>query len=133
VRETFEIVERQISEPEIDKAGSGQVHGTLMEQWSYKNLGDATMAHVALDRIEKAFRAEHGMGGLPSDVAAFIRHRSEGRLHCQVEVYFSPAAVKIAGEFGAESCGRPQREGLGMLIGSEDSWSTLFCDGVQKL
>jgi len=94
--------------------------------WFYKNLGDAMMAFEPLANIENRFRSTYLIAPYPKDVAVFVRHNSEGRLHCEVEVYLSPASVVLAKELDAEPCARPSPNGLGLLIGSEDSWSALF-------
>ncbi len=59
-------------------------------------------------------------------MAVLTRPESEGRLHCEVIAYFSPAAADIAKAFDAEPCEKPARAGLGLLIGDESSWSVLF-------
>ena len=75
--------------------------------------------------------AEGRGGGLgaPDAVARLarpVRHNSEGHLHCQVEVYFSPAAAFLAKEIDADPCNKPSIDGLDLLIGPEDSWAVLF-------
>ena len=60
------------------------------------------------------------------DMAVFIRHESEGRLHCEIMVYFSPASVAIAKGFDADPCEKPSPAGLSLLLGAEDSWQALF-------
>ena len=99
---------------------------TLMSSWFCRNLGDALMALEPLDHIQTLFQSAYPVLGSPKDVAVFVRHNSEGHLHCQVEVYVSPASVLLAKEMDAEPCDRPSINGLVLLIGSEDSWSTLF-------
>jgi len=59
-------------------------------------------------------------------MAVFTRSESEGRLHCEVIAYFSPAAVNLAKAFEAQPCAKPLRAGLGLLAGDERSWSVLF-------
>jgi len=97
-----------------------------MSSWFYKNLGDAMMAFEPLGRIENLFRSAYRVTTRQEEAAVFIRHNSGGRLHCEVEVFFSPAATLLAKELDAEPCARPSRNGLGLLIGSDDSWSALF-------
>jgi len=97
-----------------------------MSSWFYKNLGDAMMASEALGHIEDLFRSACRAGPRSEEVAVFIRHNSEGRLHCEVEVFFSPASVFLAKALDAEPCGQPAKNGLGLLIGSANSWSALF-------
>lgn len=97
-----------------------------MQGWLSKDLGDGMMAHEALGRIEARFAELYSKAGKPNDMAVFIRHDSEGRLHCRVLVYFSPAAGQVAEEAGARSCRKPSPCGLGLLAGSERSWPALF-------
>ena len=77
-------------------------------------------------QIEGLLRSAYAKAGNPKDFAAFIRHESEGRLHCEVKIYFSPATAVVAGEVGAEPCAKPSQDGLSLLVGGEDSWATLF-------
>ena len=64
--------------------------------------------------------------GKPSHMAVFTRLESEGRLHCEMIAYFSPAAEEVAKAFEARPCGRPARAGLGLLAGNDQSWAVLF-------
>lgn len=84
------------------------------------------MADAALAQIEASFTKEYEQAGRPVDMALFSRHESDGRLHCEVMVYLSPAAARVAGESGAKPCVKPTRHSLGLLIGSERCWQTLF-------
>ena len=97
-----------------------------MNPWFYKNLGDAMMAFEALGDIENQFHSTYRVDPCPKEVAVFIRYNSEGHLHCQVEVYFSPASVALARALDADPCTRPSTSGLNLLLGSEGSWSALF-------
>ena len=100
-----------------------------MSSWFRKDLGDAMMAFDPLDRITDLFQAAYGIEAHGKDAAVFVRHNSEGNLHCQVEVYFSPAAASLAKKMDADPCDRPSVTGLGLLVGPQDSWSTLFPEG----
>ena len=97
-----------------------------MRDWFHRNLGDAMVAFEPLARIEALYRAAHDAGRSPDDVAVFIRFESEGRLHCEVEAYFSPAAAAIAREMEASPCERPATGGLSLHVGATDAWTTLF-------
>ncbi len=97
-----------------------------MRNWFLKNLGDGMLASEPLRHLEELFLAVYANAGNPKEMAAFIRHESDGRLHCEVKVYFSPASVVVAREVDAEPCGRPIPNGLSLLAGSEDSWFVLF-------
>ncbi len=97
-----------------------------MSVWFSKNLGDGILAGEPLGHLEELFLSVYAKADSPKEMAVFIRHESEGRLHCEVKVYFSPASAAVAGEVGAEPCERPSPDGLGLLAGSEDCWSALF-------
>lgn len=97
-----------------------------MNAWFYKNLGDAMMAFEPLAEIENRFQSTYQVAPCAKEVAVFMRHNAEGRLHCEVEVYFSPASVDLAKQLGAAPCTRPSRNGLSLLIGSQDAWPALF-------
>ena len=105
-----------------------------MESWYSKDLGDAMLAQEALGRIEDAFRSRYPSPATTAagDVAIFVRHVSDGRLHCRVEVFFSPALVIIATRFGATECPRPSADNLGLLVGAEESWSMLFPEDPRR-
>ena len=97
-----------------------------MRVWFSKNLGDAMLACEPLGHLKELFLPVYAKADSPEEMAAFIRHESEGRLHCEVKVYFSPASVIVAREVDAEPCERPSPDGLSLLVGSEDSWLALF-------
>jgi hypothetical protein len=97
-----------------------------MSSWFCKHLGDAMMAFEPLGHIEALFQSAYRVAARPKNVAVFVRHNSEGHLHCQVDVFFSPASAILAEEMDADPCEKPSINGLGLLIGSEDSWSVLF-------
>jgi hypothetical protein len=99
-----------------------------MSGWFAKNLGDAMLAAEELERIERAFAAAYAEAGRPSGMGVFIRHESEGRLHCEVKAYFPPAAAALARAVDAEPCGRPSAQGLSLLAGDEAAWATWFPD-----
>lgn len=69
-------------------------------------------------QLRKRFIAWYEQAGCPEQVALFMRHESEGRLHCEVMVYFSPAAEAIAREAGATPCPAPSGYGLSLIEGS---------------
>ena len=98
----------------------------MMSTWFAINLGDAMLVGEALAQLEELFLSEYGKSGSTNKIAIFIRHESEGRLHCEVKAYFSPEAVIVAKKVDADPCARPSRDGLSLLMGSEDSWQALF-------
>ena len=94
--------------------------------WFSLNLGDAMLVDEALGRIQAMFQSDFAKAGNPSGMALFLRHESEGRLHCEVRLYLSPSSEVVARRVLAQPCGRPARDGLSLLVGPEDAWSTLF-------
>ena len=97
-----------------------------MQTWFSKEIGDGITASMLMGEIEAEFlRSAHG-AETPADMAVFTRHESEGRLHCAVVAYFSPAAGAVAAIFDAEPCEKPVRMGLGLLAGDERAWQSLF-------
>jgi len=97
-----------------------------MDSWYSKELGDGIMAAMPSDEIVRAFLQQFNDAGKPSNMAVFTRLESEGRLHCEVIAYFSPATTEVAEAFEARPCEKPSRAGLGLLAGEELSWSVLF-------
>lgn len=97
-----------------------------MKNWFIKNLGDAMLADDQQNRIKQLLLSAYQQAGRPKEMAAFIRHESEGRLHCEVKIYLSPMSVNVAREIGAKPCVKPSAEGLGLLAGSQESFQVLF-------
>ncbi|MCU7873662.1 MAG: hypothetical protein KZQ91_13055 [Candidatus Thiodiazotropha sp. (ex Lucinoma borealis)] len=97
-----------------------------MSIWYTINLGDAMLAVESLDQIKNIFLLEYSKRESPKDIALFVRHESEGRLHCEVKIYFSPASFFVAEAVGAIPCTKPSPYGLDLLAGSAESWTTLF-------
>lgn len=97
-----------------------------MNHWFSKSLGDGIVAWEPLDRIKTVFLSEYKKAGCPKDMAVFIRHESEGSLHCEVKAYFSPATFIVANKIDADRCTRPSPDNLSLLAGSEDSWPLFF-------
>jgi len=97
-----------------------------MNHWYAMNLGDGMMAWEPLETIRRRFEETYPKAGRGDDTAVFSRHASEGRLHCEVIVYFSPAAQALARALGAEVAPMPAPDGLDLLVGAEASWSVLF-------
>jgi hypothetical protein len=87
------------------------------------------IASMPSAEIEATFLQAFTAAGSPPEMAVFTRPESEGRLHCEVIAYFSPAAGQVAEAFDAEPCEKPARQGLGLLAGSDECWPALFDDG----
>jgi len=94
--------------------------------WFSKNLGDAMLVDDSLADIEQQFLAAYTKADNPTEMALFSRHESEGRLHCDLMLYLSPASFVVADEIGAKPCNRPSSNSLSLLVGSDDSWPALF-------
>lgn len=84
------------------------------------------LAGESLEYIKELFLAKYETNDRSPDQALFIRHESEGRLHCEVKVYFSPATFTVAKVVAATACNKPCPDGLSFLAGSEESWTILF-------
>lgn len=97
-----------------------------MNNWYSKNLGDTMFADESLEKIKEIFHAEFSRNNNFNEMALFFRHEGEGRLHCEVKVFFSPAAFTIAKELNAIPCTKPSLTGLDLLAGSAASWLILF-------
>lgn len=97
-----------------------------MEAWYALSLGDGIMAGAPTAEIEEAFRQTFASAEERPDLAVFTRPESQGRLHCEVIAYFSPATANLAQTFDAQPCAKPARAGLGLLVGTERSWAVLF-------
>ena len=98
----------------------------LMSGWFAKNFGDPLLAGDALEHVKTLFRAEYNNAVQPTDMAIFIRHESEGRLQCEVCLYFSPSAAAVAHAVAAAQCDKPSIADLGLFAGSEDARRRLF-------
>jgi len=94
--------------------------------WFRKNLGDAMLAGEALGQLETQYSSTYSASGRSDKIAVFIRHESEGRLHCEVKAYFSPDTVDLAKKVDADPCTKPSPEGLSLLVGNGNSWQSLF-------
>jgi len=97
-----------------------------MTAWFAKNLGDAMLAWDSLDRIETLYASLYGGADSHQNAAVFIRHESEGRLHCEAMAYFSPDTFLLAATLDAAPCKRPSQHDLSLHLGPGDSWQTLF-------
>ena len=97
-----------------------------MGKWYSIGLGDGMLAVEPSQEIQELFSEAYSAKGMPPEIAVFTRYESEGRLHCEVVAYFSPAAAEIAKALDAEPCEKPVRAGLGLLVGDERAWSSLF-------
>lgn len=97
-----------------------------MGNWYVKNLGDAMLASEQTDQIKQLLLSAYSDASNSNEMAAYIRHESEGRLHCEVKIYFSPLSIAVAKELNAEPCRKPSPDSLSLLAGSQESWPVLF-------
>lgn len=94
-----------------------------MSGWLKLNLGDPLLASDQQDRIAAALGSAYCATG-NTEMAAFVRHES-GALHCDVVVYFTPAAASVGRRVGAQACAAPDAAGLSLLAGSERAFELL--------
>lgn len=99
--------------------------------WFSKALGDGVWAYSKTDQIKDLFQPLFVLAGRPLDMAVFTRHESEGRLHCEVIAYFSPAAATVAHVLNAQPCDKPYRGELDLLAGESACWPVLFPEAGQ--
>lgn len=97
-----------------------------MNTWFSKSLGDAMYGDTSLEKLGAYVKQALARAGDPPDMAVFTRLESEGRLHCELVVYFSPAARQAAEIFESEPCEKPVRAGLDLFAGNPACWSMLF-------
>ena len=96
-----------------------------MQHWHSKSLGDGMWADIPSEEIKRIFEPLFESAGRPAEMTVFTRHE-EGSLHCELVAYFSPVAMDFAKAVEASPCVKPAREGLNLLAGSAQCWSTLF-------
>ncbi len=82
-----------------------------MTSWFQINLGDAMLACGEQVRIRQLFFSSLSHQANSVGMAAFTRHESEGRLHCEEKISFSPLSAAIAKALGAKACEKPSKEG----------------------
>ncbi len=97
-----------------------------MSVWFSCSLGDALLTGASLEHIKALFLSEYEQAERPETMAVFYRHESEGRLHCEVKVYFSPKTSVVAKAAKAVPCSKPSYDGLSLLAGPLEAWSILF-------
>lgn len=95
-----------------------------IRRWHCRNLGDAMLAAPLLEELQAEFEAALS-AGMATGAGLFMRHESAGQLHCEVKLYFSPAAEPVAKTLGATLCSRPGKDGLSLLAGDALAWSEL--------
>ena len=103
-------------------------HVKTTETWYASNLGEAIYGgdQILDQSVYPRFQDLYAQAGAPADMAVFTRLESEGRLHCELVVYFSPAAGAVAQVCEGEPCEKPARAGLKLFAGDDRAWSALF-------
>jgi hypothetical protein len=96
-----------------------------LSSWYSLSLGDAVTAVVPGAALEEQGRAMFVAQGQPANFAVFKRLETAS-LHCELTLYFSPAAAAIANRSGARPCAPPARQGLELVVGDARAWTTLL-------
>lgn len=96
------------------------------------------MAYDQQDCITQLLVSTFAEAGSPNEMAAFIRHEAEGRLHCEVKIYLSPMSATIVNDVIAKEitnkdiktipCEQPSSDSLSMIAGKPEAWQTLFLE-----
>lgn len=97
--------------------------------WCVLNLGDPLLADEQLAQVLEAARIACLEGEAGEDLAVFQRHESEGRLHCELKLYFSPGLHALAQSLGARACRVPNTYDLARVAGSEQAAKRLLTPG----
>ena len=98
----------------------------FMNSWYTINLGDPTLAEESLTQIAELFATIYDETAQEHEVAVFSRHELAGGLHCQLMLYCSPAAEKLAQKLAAQACLKPSPDDLSLLLGTDRALSLLF-------
>lgn len=91
-----------------------------MNRWHMLNLGDPLLADAHLGQALEAARSACAEQ-FGAELAVFERHESEGRLHCELKLYFSPGLDELARSLGGKPCRPPTPYGLARVAGSEQA------------
>lgn len=94
--------------------------------WRVLNLGDPLLADQRLTQVLDAAGAACLDATPGADMAVFQRHESEGRLHCELKLYFSPALDELARSQGARRCRAPTAHDLSQVAGCEQAAQRLL-------
>ena len=90
-----------------------------MNTWFKKELGDAVMAAPVLETLKEQHAAMYGAADVAESPPLLVRYDASGGLHCEVTVYFSPAAASLANLIHAEACATPVLTGASLLAGKQ--------------
>lgn len=95
-------------------------------KWFSLAAGDGVSSTSVCGQIETRFAPMYEAADRPAGMAVFKRHDFETSMHCEVTVFFSPAAESLARAFGAKPCAKPPRAGLERIAGEPGCWQVLF-------
>lgn len=97
--------------------------------WFVKSMGDGLVADAPLSAVEASFLTHYGEPqDCPPQCALWKRHDTDGRLHCEVLLFFSPGAEELALSVGAHRCHKPKRAELSLVAGPEAAWELFFSE-----
>ena len=102
-----------------------------MKNWFTKNLSDAMFAFEEQEQIKELTLSAYKSAENSSEMAVFFRHEAEGRVHCEVKIYFTPMLADVAREVNAELCEKPSPYGLSLLAGAKESLVIFFPDHIK--
>ena len=88
-----------------------------MSMWFKKQLGDAVMAAPVLETLKEKYIAMYAAPHSNDSPQVWVQYDAAGGLHCEVTVYFSPAAAALAMSVGAEVTTAPSLESVSPLMG----------------
>lgn len=85
--------------------------------WYRLDLGDALVAAPRQHEIEQHVARARSDSVDPEELALYAMWLSEGRLHCELRLYFTPAAATVARACGAVPCAPPDPGALSRIAG----------------
>ena len=101
-------------------------NSALAGRWHVLNPGDPLLADEQLTQVLDAARIACSDAEGGSDPVVFQRHESEGRLHCELKLYFSPGLAAFAQSIGARVCRVPDSYSLSRVAGCEQAAQRLL-------
>ena len=104
-----------------------------MYSWFKKELGDAVWAAPYLETLKEMFASIYGSSHAAGEAVVLVKYDSASHLHCEVTVYFSPAATTLATAVNAEPCVQPSFTDLSLLVGNKQTWDALLVTHQQVM
>jgi hypothetical protein len=114
--------------PFVD-VGELNLYRQATNAWFRKNLGDAMLADAAVaDAISRFIdlyqphqhhphHPHHPQHQQHQQAGLYLRHESDGQLHCAAILYFTPDAHALAHLMGASACLKPELYDMGLIAG----------------